>query len=234
MKWFRLYTDILEDPKVQKLPPELFKFWVNILCLASKHEGKLPSIDDVSFSLRLPLHETELAFHSLEKANLISEYNGSKTPHNWRKRQYKSDTSTERVKRFRNAKRNVTVTPPDTDTDTDTEQSKKVIKKTFKPPNVSDQTWLAFQELRKRKKAPISDLVLTRILGEADKANISLEEALQECCERGWNSFKADWYNNSKGNNNGKQHNNAKPNPHDDFTKGIALGLAELNKQQEY
>jgi hypothetical protein len=48
--------------------------------------------------------------------------------HAWDKRQYKSDTSTERVKRFRerssNATETVNETPPDTETETDTETDK--------------------------------------------------------------------------------------------------------------
>ena len=49
-------------------------------------------------------------------------------PHNWAKRQYKSDTSTERVKRFRNAQRNNVETPPESDTEQSrTEQNQKKI-----------------------------------------------------------------------------------------------------------
>lgn len=106
--------------------------------------------------------------------------------------------------------------------------------KVKKPLNVSDETWNAFNQIRNRKKSPISDLVITRILGEADKAGVSLEEALQECCERGWQTFRADWYNNSKGKNYGQSNNNAKPNAHDNFTQGIALALAELDEEPEY
>jgi len=42
---------------------------------------------------------------------------------NWRKRQFRSDLSTDRVRKYRAMKRfgNVSETPPDTDTDTDTE-----------------------------------------------------------------------------------------------------------------
>lgn len=127
MQWFRLYNDILEDPKVQKLSPELFKFWINILCVASKNEGKLPPIKDIAFALRMSESETEAAFHSIKKAHLIDEKSNQHgttiAPHNWNKRQYKSDTSTDRVKRFRNGKRNKGVTPPDTDSETDTKQN---------------------------------------------------------------------------------------------------------------
>jgi len=129
MQWFRLYSDILEDPKVQNLPPELFKFWINILCVASKNDGKLPPIKDIAFALRMSESETQEALKGIQKAQLIDEKSNQHgitlAPHNWNKRQYKSDTSTERVKRFRNGKRNKGVTPPDTDTETDTEQNRK-------------------------------------------------------------------------------------------------------------
>jgi hypothetical protein len=237
MKWFRFYNEVLDDPKVQTLSPELFKFWVNILCIASKNDGKLPSIEAISYHVRASVSATQCLVDALLEAQLLQEFTNQHSkwlaPHSWHKRQYKSDVSTDRVKRFRNAKRNKVVTPPDTDTDTDTEQSKKVIKKQTKPDVVSNETWDNFKKLRAAKKSPITDLVITRILGEADNAGISLEEALQECCERGWTSFKADWYNNSRGNNYGKRNNN-KSSVHDDFTKGIALGLAELDKQSRY
>jgi len=48
---------------------------------------------------------------------------------------------------------------------------------------------------RKNKKALITETAINGIRREAKKANISLETALKECCERGWVGFKADWYN---------------------------------------
>lgn len=33
---------------------------------------------------------------------------------------------------------------------------------------------------------------------EAEKAGITLEEALSTCCERGWQGFKAEWYRREK------------------------------------
>ena len=46
-KWFRFYGDALNDPKVQMLPPETFKSWVNVLCLASQNDGVLGTIDEI-------------------------------------------------------------------------------------------------------------------------------------------------------------------------------------------
>jgi hypothetical protein len=116
MRWFRFYDDVLNDPKVQQLPCEMFKAWVNILCIASKHGGTIPECN-VSFLLRLTEDETKSLLQSLVDAGLIDRKNGKLMPHGWNKRQYKSDSSTERVKRFRNAKVTPTATPPEADTE---------------------------------------------------------------------------------------------------------------------
>ena len=41
-RWFRLYVGVVHDPKVQALPPRLFKFWINLLCITSEHDGVIP------------------------------------------------------------------------------------------------------------------------------------------------------------------------------------------------
>ena len=131
-RWFRFYAEALDDPKVQRLPAHLFKTWVNILCIAAKSGGRLPSKDDLAFRLRLSCNELETQLSELILAELIDiSADGSLTPHNWAKRQYVSDRSTERVRKFREARAethdetlrnvscNVSETPPDTDTDTE-------------------------------------------------------------------------------------------------------------------
>jgi hypothetical protein len=134
-RWFRLYDDVLNDPKVQRLSGDTFKFWINMLCIASKNGGVLPSIEDMAFALRVSNDVCTFLIDELKTCGLID---GGKrlVPHGWEKRQYKSDTSTDRVKRFRERSRNVTETvsetAPDTDTETDTEtdkNQKKIPKK---------------------------------------------------------------------------------------------------------
>ena len=136
MKWFRFYNEVLDDPKVQQLTPELFKFWVNILCIASKNDGKLPSIEAISYHVRASVSATQCLIDALLEARLLQEFSNQHSewlaPHAWQKRQYKSDTSSERVKRFRNTKRNNIVTPPDTDTDTEQIKNKKTKAKKTK------------------------------------------------------------------------------------------------------
>lgn len=64
------------------------------------------------------------------------------------------------------------------------------------PFGVTEQTWADWVQLRKAKKAAISQTALNGIQREANKAGMSLEQALRTCCERGWQGFKADWVSN--------------------------------------
>ena len=122
-RWFRFYHEALNDPKVQSLEPELFKHWVNLLCIASQHDGYLPEICNVSFLLRVTVSDVTCIIEALQGHGLIdvssNQHAANYKMHGWDKRQYKSDSSAERVRQHRKRKRNVTVTPPDTDTDTD-------------------------------------------------------------------------------------------------------------------
>jgi DNA-binding transcriptional regulator YhcF (GntR family) len=59
-----------------------------------------------------------------------------------------------------------------------------------KPTNVSQQVWKDFLSQRKTK---LTETALKGIITQAEKAGWSLEQALTESIERGWQSFKAEW-----------------------------------------
>lgn len=61
------------------------------------------------------------------------------------------------------------------------------------PAGVLPDTWNDFVKQRKAKKASITETALKGIEREARKAGMSLNDALQEICARGWTGFKADW-----------------------------------------
>jgi hypothetical protein len=61
------------------------------------------------------------------------------------------------------------------------------------PEGVSDSVWQEFKNLRKVKKAPITQRAIDKISEEASNAGWTLEKALEECIVRGWQAFKADW-----------------------------------------
>ena len=70
------------------------------------------------------------------------------------------------------------------------------IKKTsaIAPPvGVADSVWSDFCQHRKAKGAKLTQTAMDGIQAEASKAGWSLENALRECCSRGWTGFKADW-----------------------------------------
>jgi len=127
MKWFRLYNEIIDDPKAAKMTPKEFRFFIYLLCLASECEenGVIPfSQKDISWRLRTPEKETNLYLNKLKELNIITE-NPLISFINWDKRQYKSDSSKERVRRYREKECNVTVTPvvtPPEQSRTETEQ----------------------------------------------------------------------------------------------------------------
>jgi hypothetical protein len=153
MQWFRFYGDSLNDPKVQSLDGDTFKAWVNILCVASKNDGRLPPISELSFLLRCDDNACLTLVERLLNATLIDRVNGGANgwgyaPHGWDKRQYKSDVSTDRVKRFRNVSVTANETPPDTETET--EQKKK--EKKEEPPIVP-QEFLEFWSIYPKQRA---------------------------------------------------------------------------------
>jgi hypothetical protein len=135
-RWFRVYSDMVDDPKVQRLPADTFRALVNLWCLAARSEdGRLPAVDDIAFSLRVKPQRVADILGELRLAGLIDDEatdTGTVTrPHNWNSRQFKSDVSNERVKRHRqrhgNGARNVTSrvaeTPPETEPDTEQSSS---------------------------------------------------------------------------------------------------------------
>jgi uncharacterized protein YdaU (DUF1376 family) len=67
-------------------------------------------------------------------------------------------------------------------------------KNTVAPPEgVTVMVWQDWLKLRKAKKAAVTQTALDGIQREADKARVSLQTALETCCERGWAGFKAEW-----------------------------------------
>lgn len=136
-RWFRLYDDAINDPKVLRLPEAARWQWVAMLCVASKHDGTLPQLTDIALLLRMPTRRAAAMLARLREAGLVDETDAGLVPHNWEGRQYKSDSSTERVRKHR-ARRNVSdtsdetiplstsphaATAPETDTDSEPDSS---------------------------------------------------------------------------------------------------------------
>ncbi len=76
------------------------------------------------------------------------------------------------------------------ETERETEREKITLAR---PDDISEELWKDFKKLREKKKAPVTELVLTKIRSEAKNAGITLSQAMEEMCVRGWTAFKADW-----------------------------------------
>lgn len=113
-RWFRFYDESVNDPKLLRLPDDLYRAWTILLCFASKNEGVLPPAADIALALRVKPSKVAEWITKLVVGELIDDVSGRFEPHNWNGRQYKSDVSTERVKRHRNGKRNVSSTVTET------------------------------------------------------------------------------------------------------------------------
>jgi len=123
-QWFRMYHEFATDPKVQMMSEPDQRRLIMILCLRCNGDVTLHD-DEVAFQLRIKSEEW-----GVTKATFIEKgfIDSSNKVLNWDKRQFVSDSSTERVAKHRAGKKqqcNVTVTPPDTDTDTDTDTEVK-------------------------------------------------------------------------------------------------------------
>jgi hypothetical protein len=70
---------------------------------------------------------------------------------------------------------------------------------------VSDQVWGDFLTLRKQHRAPVTETALQGIRREAGKAGLSLSDALEMCCQRGWRGFEAKWLTDNRVDKKGKE-----------------------------
>ena len=62
-----------------------------------------------------------------------------------------------------------------------------------RPDGVDQKVWDDFLQIRKAKRSPITETALTAIRKQADKAGLTVDQALRICCARGWQGFEADW-----------------------------------------
>ena len=130
--WFRLYSEFAHDPKIQMLSEAMQRRYVMLLCLRCSETLETLHETEIAFQLRLDeaqLLETKQLFISKK---FIDE---NWKILNWDKRQFVSDSSTERVARHRQKKKqasNADETLPkqpsnaiDTEADTDKKQNKR-------------------------------------------------------------------------------------------------------------
>ena len=200
LPWFRMYSEAVDDEKLRLLAFEDRWHFVAILCCKAKGILDVPEnllLRKVAVKLGVDLRTLEEVIRRLSEVGLIDKT--TLQPLAWNERQYVSDSSTDRVKAYRERvkrSRNVSETAQETDTEADTETKKE--EKREKPAQalaIPPALLADFLVVRKAKRAgPLTATAIAGLQREADKAGISLESAVTACCEFGWQGFNAGWY----------------------------------------
>lgn len=206
--WLRLYENLVDDPKVQKLPSDLFKGLINVWCLTKRNGGVVPGVVEVAFGLRTTEDKALKLIQQLELYGLLDREGDELKPHNWDGRQYESDSSTNRTRAFRerqkaasqngsgNGDETLFGTVPDTEqsrTEQNTEQNRRADPVRDALLAVLDELHAdAVIEHRKAIKFPLTQHaahLLAKALGAARYPNVAADTMI----ERGWRGFKLEW-----------------------------------------
>jgi len=166
----KLYRDILDDLEWHELDPLAAKVLVMLWLIASENEGRIPDNKTLAFRLRLTELKTKEIIiklsHWLEQDDINKISKG-----------YQVDL-------------------PERETETELETETKREKNATSvacPPDVDQQIWDDWKQLRKAKKAPVTETVVNSARKEAAKANMEFSDFLSIWCARGSQGLQADW-----------------------------------------
>lgn len=182
--WIKLYRDILDDPDWHELDGDTAKALVALWLLASEDEeqkGTLPDVRRIAFRLRISEKQAKQTLTKLshwliqDDISVISGRYHDDAPE-------RAGEETEGETYKPEAEKDKRASAP------------RVINC---PDNVREETWRDWLQLRKAKRAPVTQTAVDQIQLEALKAGWTLEQALAESIARGWTGFKAEWMQNA-------------------------------------
>lgn len=103
--WIKLWLDIIDDPKMGRLPDHIWRRAVEVFLMAGEYgdEGFLPSENDMAWRLRTDETNIRKDLQCLEEAGLLVKGKDDWKVKNFKKRQWSE--SLERVKKFREGKK---------------------------------------------------------------------------------------------------------------------------------
>jgi hypothetical protein len=62
------------------------------------------------------------------------------------------------------------------------------------PAGVDAKVWSDWLEIRKAKNLPLTETAWSQLMAECQKAGLTVDAMIKECCLRGWAAFKASWW----------------------------------------
>jgi hypothetical protein len=203
-RWYRAYEGTVTDPKLGEAA--LIAGVSRSVSIAAWHcllesaagRNNCGSYDAtprrVAVILCEPLGQVEALFAAYAELGLIEESSVT----SWKRRQYESDSSTERSRKHRKNKRNADATlqqrdatPPDTETETEEMEPKGSSARPWVlPTGVSLATWTDFLTNRKRKR--LVNTPSTWKSFQDDLARVSAQtgipppQLIEQCTGKGW------------------------------------------------
>lgn len=200
MQWFRLYNDIVDNHKIRMLAFEDRWHFIAIMACHSQELGGGDEFFERSLAIKLgvQVRELEEIQRRLMDVNLID---ANWIPIGWDDRQFLSDNSHARVKKYREKQRlsksvtkvkrdcNVSVTVQETDTDTDTDTEQINITARVMALGIDKGLWNEYIKTRKRLKATNTPRGLRTLLGRIEKfvsQGRDATEMIEEANAQGW------------------------------------------------
>jgi len=123
LPWFRVYTEIVDDPKMARLSGDQFRDWIFLLALARESEEPgviMMSPEDAAWRLRRPPDEFKESLSLFERLEMITLEDGRIVVSKFLERQYdkpsdRPDEVRRRVARHRKRQSNAAATPDPVD-----------------------------------------------------------------------------------------------------------------------
>ena len=178
MKWFRFWTDTLDDIKILQLSDYEYRIWTYLLAIASEvnsMSGECQvNVKSMSLRCRTQVNHFLKALETFQRVGLISmTEEGYPVITNWNKRQYKSDDVTARVKKHREVtvKRNVSCNVSETDQITDTD---KEIYKEKKPFTYAQEFLIFYDAYPNKKEKPYAFKTWQKMNGKRPSIDVLL------------------------------------------------------------
>jgi hypothetical protein len=224
--WWRFYNTAPDHPKILRLNDAQFRAWTIMNSLASKMGGEVP--DDfnlIAQALRKPVGKARDLLQALLSVDLWEKTETGFRPHNWHEKQFKSDVSTTRVKRFRERKRNVSETHQSTETDATLSlrssvggadapsPSKRAIGHRWPSEQKVPESWIfdAREQFKALGRSP-PDLEVEAIRF----ANYWAAKSGKDAARLDWKKTWVNWVLGSKSNGSGQR----RQTPHEAFAEG--------------
>lgn len=107
--WLRLYTEVTRDRKLRRLPVSYRWIWITILCMAKESpdpgklllsEGVPVEIEDIADEAAVDMEEVKKAIDIFINQKMVHKEDGILVITNWGKRQFESDNSTQRWRKW--------------------------------------------------------------------------------------------------------------------------------------